>query len=244
MYSFMLILQKEVAVLQAAVTAAHQEIEQLRGHLDTFAWQHEDTQRKLQALSQECSRLSEQNHELRAAKRGPSRAGTEGSRATSVSIGSIPSSTPFSESDKGRPPSARQAQRSTSRPQQRPGSSKESEDDACTHSQRRHTCAACALGASVSNMSFGIIPPEIAVKPLDSPMSAWRSKLHGPIVTRPVPKPRSAPSSPARTNFTPVLPERSLDDSFRSASTGIVGIEMMSSPSAMSVNHWTINGPK
>jgi hypothetical protein len=92
----------------------------------------------------------------------------------------------------------------------------------CSHSSRRLGCAACAIGASVSGFAEGHPTKQL------SPMSAWKSQLHGPVAP-PVKansfrKPKSASSSPVLSDSFRRLAEDSADDA---ASTGIVGIEVL-----------------
>lgn len=130
-------------------------------------------------------------------------------------------------------------------------------DDAthCSHRSGRHSCAACAVGANVSVMSFGIIPPEVATKALDSPNTAWRKELHAPIVLNSnAPKghsvtsrrTKSAQSSPdrgsLRSEVTPYGSGGMVDMSYDhgsvdSTATGILNIEMIATPTHNSAGY-------
>jgi hypothetical protein len=99
------------------------------------------------------------------------------------------------------------------------------EPSGCSHQSRRHGCAACAIGASVSALSEGLSTKNL------SPMSAWKSQLHGPVApptrSSSFRKPKSAPSSPLLSESMRRLADDTMDEVRESGSTGIMGIEVL-----------------
>lgn len=246
-------LQEEVRTLQGICAMAQKETSDIRNRHEQAMHQLREAHARVHQLTQECSRLTDWNNSLKYRQQQHSRGG--------VASGSSPSPLGMMEPEAVRPKPATGPVTGFRLPRTKDAvfPVTEAEDALCAHTKRKHSCEACAIGASVTNLSFGIIPPELVPVVKESPLSAWKANLHGPItassgaLTRPpsVGKPRSAPNSPFSTRVgstTPARPgDNMVDESFRSSATGILGIEMIA-PSPTDTNtsfvQWSLNGLK